>query len=754
VNASTPGNLGVAQGSIQIDVHDLQRILALTREVGVTVERNLGQIGAATQRAGNEFGKLRQVLSQVSSAFGLTLGAAGVVQLGRLAVQSVEVATAYKRQSVAAVNLAGSQSKLNELLVAYERATGGAIDRATALADVTRLQAVGFADSAAELEQFVTAARGISVATGQQQDYVISQLQLAIANQSTMRLDQLGLGVSEVKKRVDELRASDRNLTAEMAYQIAVLGLAETKFGALAKSNEAQATGTEQAAKGWKNLTLVIGQLMDFPVNVAGAALADYINNQITQAVAWANAIHSVGEALRLIPKDNTFLIGVGTYQRNQALNAPAQRSRFTDEQTAAIEQWASAVKDIERDAATQRLDATRQYEQQRTDLIADYELGLVRDAEDYARQQARAQATLEENIVDVMRDAAKRRIEMQQNFDTAVADAQQASAERLTYLRERYDKDRERAERSHRENLLDAAGRLDAVAVVQEQRRYAEESRNRDENYKDNVSKEKESLDERVTAARKAYDKQLADAREADAERIADLEHNYEEQQRLVEEDRQIALTRQAEDHANQLTQMDRAQADRLAQIDRQAGEERTKLDEAFTQQMADLGKFNDAWKETQDAGQRRALASFDEWWKEINKRFEPAGPPTAPARPTFAYPPTIGSGTTPTPGITQPFMPHLTPGFADGGPVRNTGMALVHGGEYVLNAATASMLNSTLGGLSQMGLVAATRGARNIRVDSVNISVAGSTNMGAGEMYTVARQAVVDALGEITSQ
>lgn len=211
-----------------------------------------------------ERSRLGSFAREAAGALGIGLGVAGGVALARQGVQTAldmeRQATSYRRLQVAATGLAGSQAKLNELMKAYEQASGGVIDRATAVQNVTRLMAVGFADSTEELRQFTEAARGISIATGQSQENVNSLLELAIANQSTLRLNELGLGITEVKDRIADLRAENKALTEEEAYQIAILGAANDKFGALADSVEAQKTSVEKLTIAWHNWYLELSQ--------------------------------------------------------------------------------------------------------------------------------------------------------------------------------------------------------------------------------------------------------------------------------------------------------------------------------------------------------------------------------------------------------------------------------------------------------------------------------------------------------------
>src|SRR5687767_11577044 len=121
----------------------------------------MSDLGTARGRIVIDTSQLAQAQQQVQSAsraMSQALGALGVgfgaAQIARFAVEADKVATSYRRQSVAARELAGSQEQLNALLETYDDATGGAVSKAQALSDVVRLQAVGFADSAEELERF------------------------------------------------------------------------------------------------------------------------------------------------------------------------------------------------------------------------------------------------------------------------------------------------------------------------------------------------------------------------------------------------------------------------------------------------------------------------------------------------------------------------------------------------------------------------------------------------------------------------
>lgn len=769
--------MGTAFGRIRIDTSDLNQARTVIRSVAQEAERGFQRIGASARTAQSSFAGVASSISAIAGPFGIVFGAAGVASLARFALASAEIATSYERQSVAALQLAGSQSNLNSLLAAYESATGGAIDKATALADVTRLQAVGFADTAAELTRFVTVARGISLAMGRTQEYVLGELQLAIANQSTRRLDQIGLGVTEVNNRIDQLRASNSALTREMAFQEAVLAIAEEKYGALAQSAEAQATGAEKAAKAWKDLRLEFGLLVDEPVGEKMGELAEAIGgvttilelagdqaerlNQLLGGIAgneevlrilsfFVNPVQGsvqglfgalgdlntagqfraqAAEAARLsqFPQAGGMTRAIqGTNTFGNVIGAPGAAPLPTD----AINAWAADVQQIEREAASQRLEATQRYEQQRSDAIASYARSIAREAEDYARQRARQEAQLAADIAEIRQDAVARERDWTAAYVESMAEIRADANERIADIEEDYARNRERRERQHRDNLLSAAGRLDASAILAEKRRYAEESRNADEARGEQISDANEQLAERLRDEEEAHQERLQAAREADEERIQDMIEAQRERQRIEDEDRAIQLQRQAEDHQAQLREMDRTHAQRLTQIDRQAADERAALDEAFTKELADLGTYNEGWKTLQEARQAQSLRLFKDWWDDldevINERMTGNLPPTQPQ------------------GALGP--------YASGGFVPRTGLAQLHAGEYVLNAQTTRALDAMMGGMNQRNLVTmAGNRTVSLAMHPGAIQVNAAPGQDASQIAMMVRQEIIGTLQEV---
>lgn len=754
---SSRGSSAVPTLRLGVDLTDLRNAPRVAREAARATEREVTQgfqraagsaetsfnrMDSGARNAARGMGQLRDGSRELANALGIVGGVAGTIQFGRFAIAANQVATAYRRQSVAAVDLAGSQQQLNALLETYDRVTGGAVDRATALSDVTSLMAVGFADSASELARFVRVARGISIATGRPQEFIISQLQLAIANQSMMRLDQLGLSVNEVQERIAELRAENRGLTRELAFQQAILELADQKYGELAESAEGAATGIEEATRAINDARLAFGEMTAPLVDFTGRAFANWLDDAVRDArqlrdfmeqIVFMATLGNVGG----IPAQRRARAEAGSFDQAMINRAQAGAAstgpRFTPEQRGLIIERQRRLDQIAEDAGRQRAETTRQFERQRTSIIRDFEQTIARDAEDFARQRARAEREFAAQIVDVREDAARREAEMAEELaranaeareatDERIADARESAQERLTELEEDYQRNRERATRRHQDNLMSAAARLDARAIVAEQRRFArervdaaearEEQREEiQEQLQERIEDEEEALEESNRQRREHYERQLREQREADARRIQEMRADFEERRRIEEEDRAIRLQRLQEDHQDRLDELDRQHGQRIEQIRQQEQEERDRLDEEFQTSLDELGKRTQRWTELQERLAERAIENFDIWWEHVNRQLTGSA---------FQPPSTGGAARG---------LPERIPAFQRGGFVPMDTVAFLHAGEFVQPA-------GAVGQGPQMG--------------DINIAVYGAPDMSPGQFRVLFREELAQALQE----
>lgn len=254
----------------------------------------------------------------------------------------------------------------------------------------------------------------------------------------------------------------------------------------------------------------------------------------------------------------------------------------------------------IQQEAEAEILAAEEEAARQRAEIIAAYDLRLTRDAEDFARQRARAEEDYQRQIDDINADRIEREAEWQQELN-----------ERLERISADAARERERMEEDHQDNLLSAASRLDARAVAEEQRRY---NRQR--------TRFEEDLQQRIDDERAAHQERIAQAREADEERLADLAEFHERRKAREDEDRAVRLARMEEDHEAQLAQFDEQQERRIQQIRDQATEERVAAAEAYRERLRELGVHYTAMITEQARSQGDILSSWTQFWRNMENQ------------------------------------------------------------------------------------------------------------------------------------
>lgn len=617
-------DLGTARGRIVIDASDVKR-------------------------AQKEVEQASRGITSALNAIGIGVGAREFVQF---AVAADSVATSYLRQSVAARTLAGSQEQLNTLLETYDEATGGAVDKASALSNVTKLLAVGFADSAAELDQFATAIRGISIAMGTTQDFATQNLILELFSQRGARLDQLGLQYEEVRKRADELRIADSSLTETQAYQNAVLEQAIQRFGGLADSAAGQKTSMEELTNAWKDFRLEVG--LTGAIDFVAEAMTNWLTTARRDIKFVTDAIQELEQAwdrLRYAMGLRGTAIGAGAFDspgvsssgsiggRGPAGSIGGASGMSAEDAQKLLDaqlEYSRGLSDIARETGQAIQDATEQFGRQRAETIRSYELSIAREAEDFARSRLRQQRDYERSILEVVRDARAREAEWAEDLGEQIAEARQKSNERIREMEADYTKRRERAQADHNDKLLDAAGRLDAEAVYRAQRDFARSQKEAEEDNKERLDKERDNLQESLDEANKAHQERLEDAREADRQRLEDMRLALEQQRADEDEDRRIrqerakadhetALTQQAADHQANLTRIAREEADRLEIVTR-----------AFEDEMIALGLHNVAVEAERKRAQKAELEAIAPQTKEWFNTLRDAMAATFPNHPS----------------------------------------------------------------------------------------------------------------------
>jgi hypothetical protein len=231
-------------GGIQIDVGantaPLKNDLANAQRELESFGRLMGSSGGSSTGLGAPFAQASQQASGFFSTvkagaqdFLVMSGAAyaaykGVAAVAGQAYDVAQLGWEAERARIALTNMLGGDSTQYEAWIgAVKTATHGLVTEAEAAQLSYQALRLGLADSAGDAQEFVRIAAIVGAASPQLQGTAdaMTEISLTIANMSWRRLDQLGLSVSDVKGRYQELQATMSN---EEAFKVAVLeGLAE-----------------------------------------------------------------------------------------------------------------------------------------------------------------------------------------------------------------------------------------------------------------------------------------------------------------------------------------------------------------------------------------------------------------------------------------------------------------------------------------------------------------------------------------------
>lgn len=223
----------------------------------------------AERQSGQRITNAQKVKNQVSGIANLAIGglvaggsAFAAAEVARQTVEIAKLRTEILRSNVAFETLSGSGADAARNLEAVDRAAGGAVNRLEAQQLATTALTLGLADNAKGIERVVSASKLIATVSPQIRDtaQAVSQLGLAAANQSFVRLDQLGLSASEVRTEIKRLKAANAELTDSEAFLEAALIRVEEKFGDIGESSVTAASGTEELAVAWANLRIAVAE--------------------------------------------------------------------------------------------------------------------------------------------------------------------------------------------------------------------------------------------------------------------------------------------------------------------------------------------------------------------------------------------------------------------------------------------------------------------------------------------------------------
>lgn len=642
-------SLGEAKGKLTVDTSD---------------------VTAARGRVKREADAMNKALNAIGVGFGLE----AVRRLGDMAFQLAETAAKAQVTRESFANMAETvNSSADAMLQAMRRASKGTISDTNLMLGANRALISGVADSSADLTQLLEISRATAKNFGIDTSDAFNRIVLSLSKLEPELIDEIGITVRLDKVFRDYAKSvgtTAENLTdaqRKAAFFNQVVKQTQKLVDANAGAADSAADKFAQLSARLENTKVELGEFLlaagaTDSLDTFGTALEDSIDD-LERFDNWLRQIKrdwdafvnsaSLGGVFAEIKRQNDelqtniarfgILIGarqpfgtaenisrdIGRHGRGGILKTRAGSGSSLGDTPAAVNtklldaqrDYAKELQEINRDSARQIAGITRDGARQRAETIRQYEQEIAREAEDFARQRARSQRDYEASVLDVARDAAEREAEMQEDLQRTIARARQDSNERIAELEEEYAKSRARREEDHRDKLLSAAGRLDAIAILEERKRFARETRDAEEAHDEQIEDERETLQESIDQAEEAHREQLDDARKADRQRLEDMRAAREQQLADEDEERRIQRERAAEDHRHQLEQMDIAQAEHIQQIIDNAAEDRRVLDEAHAEELYDLGEHTFIMGEKRREQYKLEKQIHDEFMAELRR-------------------------------------------------------------------------------------------------------------------------------------
>lgn len=321
-----------------------------------------------------------------------------------------------------------------------------------------------------------------------------------------------------------------------------------------------------------------------------------------------------------------------------------------------------------------QTVGQTAQRLQRGAEIIARYDQQAEQLQRDAAVERERIERQHQEKLSSLAEQHSERRVEIEREFAQRTAELERELEQSLAkmrsdYLREEqrrvedFNRERARAERQHRVSILEAAARLDASAVLQEQRRYAEEERQAKEDFAVETQRRREELALREQQERESFQARLRQAQQA-----------YNEQLRRENEQYRRSLAQQHSAYQAELRQLSSALNARLSANTT-----------AMQKELAQLFGFQTYEYTAREQHYARLKQQLDRWLGSTV---------AVPAITTAA-----GRVATTATDALRGIFSTLGRVFDSGG-YTPSGLVMTRAGEYVLEPHTVRMLEQGLGG------------------------------------------------------
>lgn len=283
--------------------------------------------------------------------------------------------------------------------------------------------------------------------------------------------------------------------------------------------------------------------------------------------------------------------LGIANEVVDEANKLESDKTLITEQQIQAYISYLQAQTDAEKkyedqrtsiveNAGQDRVDLELKYEERRTEIVDDFNQDQLRKAQDFLRDQANDLLDFQQSQRDAIR-----------KFEESRASERQRYVEEERKAKHQHEKNLEKLAQDHENRVLQLSIARDAFGLLaehnsynqkvnDENERYSEEKRERARRFRLQMQQDEENFrQQQAIALRNFEEKQERERKEFELER------------KREEEDQKKKLAKLEEDYKKQLELSEKNEREKLDQLQKNFNDERIKRNNAFRDQMRDLG-------------------------------------------------------------------------------------------------------------------------------------------------------------------
>jgi LysM repeat protein len=194
----------------------------------------------ATQRMNTAATQSRSAFSGMGTAITGAIAAFGVMGVARLGEELFQTGVNAQRAGMLFESFGAQVGSTSALLERLRTVSRGAVDDISLMGAASSMLSMGIAKNGADVERLTDIAVTFAQAMGTDVASSIENMNMLISNQSYLRLDQMGIGSSQVRQLAEQYRRA--GMDSSEAFTAAFMDVAEQKLPQMAAVADATVT--------------------------------------------------------------------------------------------------------------------------------------------------------------------------------------------------------------------------------------------------------------------------------------------------------------------------------------------------------------------------------------------------------------------------------------------------------------------------------------------------------------------------------